>query len=67
MSGSNKKSISQQLKILEESLSWFESDDFKLEEAVKKYEESAKIADELEASLQEVKNKIEIIKQDFQA
>ena len=66
MSSKKNESISKQLEAFEESLSWFESDDFNLEEAVQKYEESAKIANELEESLIVIKNKVEVLKKSFQ-
>lgn len=59
------KTISEKIKELDEATSWFYSDDFKLDEATKKYKDAVELAKEIETDLAELKNKIEIIEQDF--
>lgn len=65
MPQSKKRSFNEKLSDLEELLSWFESGDIGVEDAIKKYEQAIKLAKELEVELQEAKNKVEIIKQNF--
>ena len=60
-----KKGISEKIKELDEATSWFYSDDFRLDEATEKYKNALKLAKEIEKDLGELKNKIEIIEQDF--
>ena len=60
-----KKNLNQKLKELDSKVEWFYSDDFKLEEAVEKYKETSKLAKEIEKDLNELKNEIEVLSQDF--
>ena len=57
--------ITEKIKKLDEATSWFYSDEFKLDEATDKYQNAMKLAKEIERDLNELKNKIEIIEQDF--
>ena len=59
------KSITEKITELEQVTEWFYLDDFKLEEASKKYEEAIKLEKEIEKDLSELKNKIEVIEKDF--
>lgn len=59
------KTISEKIKELDEATSWFYSDEFKLDEAMEKYQDAVKLAKEIERDLAELKNKIEIIEQNF--
>ena len=59
------KTISEKIKELDEATSWFYSDEFKLDEATARYEAATKLTKEIEKDLGELKNKIEIIAQDF--
>lgn len=59
------KTISEKIKELDEATSWFYSDEFKLDEATEKYKNAMELAKEIEKDLSELKNKIEVIKQDF--
>lgn len=61
----DKKTISEKIKELDEATNWFYSDEFKLDEATEKYKAAIKLAKEIEKDLDELKNKIEIIDQDF--
>lgn len=62
---SDKKTISEKIKELDEMTNWFYSDDFKLDEATERYKKAMELAKEIEEDLKELKNKIEIIEQDF--
>ena len=64
--GSNNASISQKLAQLNEYVAWFESDDFVLEQAIDKYNQAKKLADELMASLESFKNDVTMIKKQFE-
>ena len=59
------KTISEKIKELEKATDWFYSDEFELDKAVEKYEETTKLAKEVEKDLAELKNKIEVIDKDF--
>lgn len=62
---SEKKSISEKMKELEAQTEWFSSEEFRLEEAGERYKKAAKLANEIEEDLNELKNEIEIIEKDF--
>ena len=58
-------SINQRLEQLDQQIEWFYGDEFSLEEASQKYQEVALSAKEIEKSLNEIKNQIEVIDRDF--
>lgn len=60
-----KKSLNQKIEELDNEVEWFYSDDFKLEQAVEKYKEATKLAKEIEKDLNELKNEIEVLSEDF--
>lgn len=60
-----KKSLGEQIAELDRQVEWFYSDDFKLEEAVAKYQAAAKLAKRIEADLESLRNEIEVLTQDF--
>ena len=62
---SEKLSLNQKISELDKKVEWFHSDDFKLENAVDKDKEAAKLAKEIENDLNELKNEIEVLEQDF--
>ncbi len=62
---SEKKTISQKIEELDKSTEWFYSDDFNLDEAVKKYQEAIGIAKELQKDLNDLQNEVEILTEDF--
>lgn len=64
MSQSN-KTISQKRDDLDKIVSWFDSDDFSLEEAIEKFKKAEKLASSIEKDLFEMKNEIKIIKKKF--
>ena len=59
------KSLNQKIEELERQVEWLYSDDFKLEEAVTKYKEALTLAKDVEKDLQELKNEIEVLNEDF--
>ena len=61
----NKKSINQKIDELDKNLEWFYSDDFNLDVAVEKFEETLKMAKDVDKDLTKMKNKIEILAEDF--
>ena len=50
---------------LDGEVDWFYSDEFKLEEATDKYKKAVKLAKEIEKDLNELKNEIEVLSEDF--
>ena len=61
----SKISLNQKIEKLDTQVEWFYSDDFKLEEAAKRYKDSIKLAREIENDLTELKNEIEVLAEDF--
>ena len=61
----NKKSLNQKIEELDKNMEWFYSDDFNLDVAVEKYEKTLKMAKEVNGDLVKMKNKIEILSEDF--
>ena len=58
-------SINQRLEQLDQQIEWFYGDEFSREEASQQYQEVALSAKEIEKSLNEIKNQIEVIDRDF--
>lgn len=65
MSKENKPSISEKIAKLDELLGWFDSDNFELEEALAKFSEAKALADDIERSLNDMKNKITVVSEQF--
>ena len=59
------KNVSDKISELKTGVDWFYSDDFKLEEASGKYKELTDLAKEIEKDLEEMKNEINVIAEDF--
>lgn len=59
------KTINQKLKELDELIEWFNGDDFELEQAIEKYKLAAMLTEDIENTLNNLKNEINIIKQNF--
>lgn len=62
---SDSLTIQEKMDKLNELLNWFSSPDFKIDEAVDKYKELETTADDIEKSLNNMKNEINIIKKKF--
>jgi len=50
---------------LSELVAWFQSSDFKLEDAVTKFKDAEKLAEEIEKDLTKLKNDITVVKKKF--
>lgn len=61
----NKLTINQKIEKLDNEVEWFYSDDFKLESATEKYKGTLELAKEIENDLNELKNEIEVLSEDF--
>lgn len=59
------KTISDKISELKIGVEWFYSDDFKLEEASEKYKALTTLAKEIEGDLDNLKNEIKVIEEDF--
>ena len=59
------KMISDKISELKTGVEWFYSDDFKLEEASEKYKALTTLAKEIEGDLDNLKNEIKVIEEDF--
>ena len=59
------KTISQKIAELDKDTEWFYSDEFNLDEAVLKYKNAIKLAKEIEKDLDELKNEVEVLLEDF--
>ena len=63
-SNADNRSLREQMEQLEEILAWFESDEFELEAAVERYQQAARVAEQIDQRLREIKNKVTIITED---
>lgn len=59
------KTIQDKTTELSELVAWFDSDEFKLEEALDKFKIAETLATEIEKDLADLKNDIQIVKQKF--
>ncbi|OIP85773.1 hypothetical protein AUK57_02875 [Candidatus Saccharibacteria bacterium CG2_30_41_52] len=64
MSSTN-KSISEKTTELSKLITWFDSEEFSLEEAIDKFKQAEKLAASIELDLSSLKNEIQIVKQRF--
>jgi exonuclease VII small subunit len=58
-------SIAEKTAKLSELVAWFDGDDFELEQALDKFSEAEKMAEEIEHDLLALKNNIEVVKAKF--
>lgn len=65
MSQQTNKSVSEKMAQLGELVAWFESDEFALEDAIKKFREAEELAKLIENDLKNIKNDINVIKKRF--
>ena len=63
-SNADNRSLREQMEQLEEILAWFDSDEFELEAAVERYQQAARVAEQIDQRLREIKNKVTIITED---
>ena len=59
------KNVSEKIDELKSGVEWFYSDEFKLEEASEKYKALTTLAKEIETDLNDLKNEIKVIEEDF--
>ena len=59
------KTLNEKITDLDNKVEWFYGDDFKLEEATDKYKETLTLAKEIETDLNNLKNEIEVLSEDF--
>lgn len=59
------KTIQQKLAELGEMVAWFDSEQFALEEALERFKQAEKLAEEIEGDLNELKNEVVVLKQKF--
>ena len=62
---SEKMSINKKLEELDKKTGWFYSDEFNLDESVEKYKEAMSFANDIKKDLEELKNEIEVLSEDF--
>jgi len=65
MSGKSNKTVQEQLSELSELVAWFQSSDFKLEDAFDKFKQAEALAEEIEKDLTKLKNDIKVVKKKF--
>ena len=65
MSDKSNETVAKKIAELSELVAWFESDEFVLEEAVERFKEAEKLADEIETDLSGLKNEITVLKKKF--
>ncbi len=58
----NNLSVKEKLEKLRDLMSWFDSDDFKLEEAIEHFKKADELACDIEKDLLTLKNEINILK-----
>lgn len=62
---SEKETINNKIKKLDEKVGWFYGESFTLDEAENKFKEAIALSKEIETDLNSLKNKIEILSEDF--
>ncbi|MDO4747074.1 MAG: hypothetical protein Q4A70_01895 [Candidatus Saccharibacteria bacterium] len=60
-----KMSLNQKIEALDKQVEWFYSDEFKLEEATEKYKAAVELAKDVKNDLENLKNEIEVLAEDF--
>ena len=59
---SKEKSLKELMAEFEEVVAWFDGEDIDVEEAIAKFEQGSKLADEIKTKLAEAKNKIRVVR-----
>lgn len=65
MSSTNNQSIQTKTEKLTKLVSWFDGEDFDIEQALEKFKEAETLAGEIEADLTKLNNKVQILKKNF--
>jgi len=61
----NKLTIAEKTVELDKLVAWFNSSEFVLEQALDKFKDAEKLAEEIENELRELKNNVTIVKEKF--
>ena len=62
---SEKMSLTKKMEELDKKTGWFYQDDFKLEESAVRYKDAMAPANDIKKDLNELKNEIEVLSEDF--
>lgn len=65
MSKTEPTELNKKIAKLNDYVAWFEGDDFALEQALGKYAEAKKLADEIQVDLDTFKNKVQVVQKQF--
>ncbi len=65
MSDKSNKTVQEKIAELQELTAWFDSEAFELEQALAKFKQAQKLAQDIEADLTELKNEVVVLKQQF--
>jgi len=60
-----KNDLQSKIDELDKMIEWFESDQFRIDEALLKYEKAENLAKEIQNELNNIKNKVTVIKKRF--
>lgn len=60
----NKPTIAEKMAELDNSVEWFYSEDFVIDQALDKYKTASNLADEISRDLEQLKNEVEVL-EDF--
>lgn len=59
------KSIHEKMTELNQLVGWFESDEFVIEEAMKRFEDAEALSQEIEQDIAKIKNRVTVLKKKF--
>lgn len=59
------KTVQEKMADLDELVAWFDSDEFVLEQAIDKFKQAEKLANELRDELEKMKNDIQVVSRKF--
>ena len=60
-----KLSLNKKLETLDQKIEWFYSDDFSLDKSLENYQADLALTKEIETDLSTLKNKVEVLAEDF--
>ena len=62
---SQSETINEKITRLDHDVEWFYGEDFSLDTAIEKYKNAINLSNEIESDLNNLKNQVEVISQDF--
>lgn len=65
MAKTDEPELRKQMQQLDELIAWFEQSELDIEEAITKFEEGSKLAEDIKNRLQKLENKVTVLKQKF--